>query len=58
MIMGTLANLYAIQQTFSVPKTNDKNPAGTKDIVFDNSVSNDPSKIQSNEKSTYECFCS
>lgn len=53
MVMGTLANLYAIQQTFSASKTNDKNTAGEKDIVFDNSITNDQSKQQLNDKSMF-----
>lgn len=46
MVMGTLANLYAIQQTFSNTKTVDKSIAGAKDIIFADSIVNELAKQQ------------
>lgn len=46
MVMGTLANLYAIQQTFSTTKTVDKSIAGSKDIIIADSIVNELAKQQ------------
>lgn len=52
MVMGTLANLYAIQQTFS---TADKNIIETKDIILADSLVKEIANKQVKDKSTYTC---
>lgn len=54
MIMGTLANLYAIQQTFSTMKiVNKKDIIETKNIISANIIANEIIKQQLKDKSKY-----
>jgi len=52
MVMGTLANLYAIQQTFSASKTVDKDIEEAKNIISADLIANELAKQQLN-KSLY-----
>lgn len=54
MVMGTLANLYAIQQAFSIMKTVDKED--TKNIKSNDLMDNQLPKLELNNKSMYEHF--
>lgn len=56
MVMGTLANLYAIQQSFSTIKTVDKSIAGAKDIIFADSIVNELAKQQLKNTSMFSYF--
>lgn len=53
MVMGTLANLYAIQQTFSTTKVVEKENVGTKSTISEELKANDLTKQQLNVKSMY-----
>lgn len=52
MVMGTLANLHAIQQTFSALKTVDKDVVETKQIISADLIANELAKQHLN-KSMY-----
>lgn len=52
MVMGTLANIYAIQQAFSIMKTVDKED--TKSIKSNDAMDNQLSNLELNNKSKYE----
>jgi len=52
MVMGTLANLYAIQQTFSALKIVDKDIVEAKRIISTDLIANELAKHELN-KSMY-----
>jgi len=54
MVMGTLANLHAIQQTFSTVKTVDKDVVETKQIISADLIANELAKQQLNKKDVLE----
>lgn len=57
MVMGTLANLYAIQQSFSTIQKVDRDIVDVKDIISVDLIANELAKQQLNDKSTYVvCF--
>lgn len=53
MVMGTLANLYAIQQTFSTTEIVDKNIIEAKDIILADSLVKELAKNKLNYKSMF-----
>lgn len=53
MVMGTFANIYAIQQSLSSMKTVDKNIAETKEHIPIDLTSNKLAKQQLNNESNY-----
>lgn len=53
MVVGTLANLYAIQQSFSTMKAVEKDNVEAKNIISIDSKADDLIKQQLNVKSMY-----
>lgn len=53
MVMGTLANLYAIQQSFLTIKAAEKDIIEAKKIIVADSIVNELAKQQSIDKSMY-----
>lgn len=53
MVMGTLANLYAIQQSFSTIQKVDKDIVDVKDVISVDLIANELAKQQLNDKSMY-----
>lgn len=56
MVMGTLANLYAIQQTFSTIQKVDSDIVDVKGIISADLIANELAKQQLADKSTYVVY--
>lgn len=55
MVVGTLANIYAIKQSLSNTKLN-KDIIEAKAVISADLIANELSKQQLNEKSMFNCF--